>query len=60
MQRLVLYTPLPEEGRRLVGALRNQLACAGNEELSCAMFTDADGAAAEIMANGTQLISWDV
>ena len=51
MQRLVLYTPLPEEGRRLVGALRNQLACAGNEELSCAMFTDADGAAAEIMAN---------
>lgn len=60
MQRLVLYTPLPEEGRQLVGALRSRLAQSGNEELSCAAFTDADGAAAEIMANGTQLISWDV
>lgn len=60
MQRLVLYTPVPEEGRQLVGALRNQLSCAGNEELSCAVFTDAGGAAAEILANGTQLIGWDV
>lgn len=60
MQRLVLYTPLPEESQQLVGALRNRLARSGDEDLSCAAFTDADGAAAEILSNGTQLISWDV
>ena len=60
MQRLVLYTPLPEEGRQLVGALRSRLASAGDEELACAAFTDAGGAAAEIAANGAQLIGRDV
>lgn len=60
MHRLVLYTPLPEESQQLVGALRSRLAQSGDEDLSCAAFTDAIGAAADIMANGTQLISWDV
>lgn len=60
MQRLVVYTPLPEESRELVGALRSRLAQSNNEELICAAFTDASGAADEIIANGTQLISWDV
>lgn len=60
MQRLVLYTPLAEERRRLTDALRSRLADAGDEALACAAFADADGAAAEIAANGAQLIGWDV
>lgn len=60
MQRLVLYTPLPEESRQLVGALRSQLAQSSDEELACAAFIDAACAAAEITANGAQLIGWDV
>ena len=60
MQRLILYTPLPEESRLLQKALRSRMARQSDEELEYLAFTDADTAAQELQHNGAALIGWDV
>lgn len=60
MQRLILYTPLADESRRLQQAVRSRMAAAGDEELQYLSFADAEAAAREIQTNGATLIGWDV